>query len=63
MTGIQYVTNAKGRRVAVQIDLLKHGELWEDFYDLLVARRRAHEPRESLESVRNRLRKLKRLND
>ncbi len=30
MTGIQYVTNEKGRKVAVQIDLTKHGELWQD---------------------------------
>lgn len=61
MTGIQYLTNEKGKKVAVQIDLLKHGELWEDFYDLLVARRRAHDPRESIESVRNHLRKMKKL--
>jgi hypothetical protein len=61
MTGIQYLTNEKGKKVAVQIDLLKHGELWEDFYDLLVARRRAHDPRESIEFVRNHLRKMKKL--
>ena len=61
MTGIQYLTNEKGKKVAVQIDLVKHGELWEDFYDLLVARRRAHDPRESIESVRNHLRKMKKL--
>jgi hypothetical protein len=61
MTGIQYVTNAKGRKVAVQIDLRRHGDLWEDFYDAMVARKRADEPRESLESVKNRLKKLKKL--
>lgn len=57
MRGIQYVTNDKGQRVAVMIDLQKHGELWEDFYDVLVARLRAAEPRESLASVKRRLRK------
>jgi hypothetical protein len=62
MQGIQYVTNEKGRRVAVMIDLRKHGELWEDFYDSLVARMRAREPRESLASVKKRLRKLGKLN-
>jgi len=61
MLGIQFVTNAKGRKVAVQIDLRKHGELWEDFYDALTAKQRAHEPRESLEVVRQHLRRLKKL--
>jgi hypothetical protein len=29
MTGIQFVTDDKGRRVAVQIDLKTHGAIWE----------------------------------
>ena len=33
MQGIQFVTDEKGQRVAVQINLKKFGELWEDFYD------------------------------
>ena len=37
MTGIQFLTDEKGRRVAVQIDLRKHRSLWEDFYDSAVA--------------------------
>lgn len=57
MEGIQYVTNDKGQRVAVMIDLRKYGELWEDFYDSLTARLRAKEPRETLESVKKHLRK------
>jgi hypothetical protein len=44
------------------IDLQKHGELWEDFYDSLVARQRAKEPRESLAAVEKRLRKRGKLN-
>ena len=52
MQGINYVTNEDGKRVGVMIDLKKHGELWEDFYDGLTAKKRAHEPRESLDSVR-----------
>jgi hypothetical protein len=52
MEGIQYVTDDKGQRVAVMIDLKKYGELWEDFYDSLTARLRAKEPRESFESVK-----------
>ena len=31
MTGIQFVTDEKGRKVAVLIDLKKHKALWEDF--------------------------------
>jgi hypothetical protein len=31
MTGIQFVTDEKGRRMAVQIDLKKHGAVWQDF--------------------------------
>lgn len=57
MKGIQFVTNDKGQRVAVLIDLRKYGDLWEDFYDSLTARQRATEPRESLELVKKRLRK------
>ena len=31
MQGIQFVTDDKGQKVAVQINLKKFGELWEDF--------------------------------
>jgi len=55
MKGIQFVTDEKGQKTAVLIDLKKFGELWEDFYDSLIAAQRAAEPRESLESVRRRL--------
>ena len=43
MTGIQFVTDEKGRRVAVQIDLKKHRAVWEDFWDGLVAESRRKE--------------------
>jgi hypothetical protein len=52
MTGIQYVTDEKGRKVSVQIDLRKHRELWEDIEDLLVSRSRQHEKRTPLEKVK-----------
>ncbi len=63
MEGIQFVTNEKGKRVAVIIDLKKHGELWEDFYDSLTAKQRADEPRETLESVKKQLAKQGKLGD
>ena len=62
MEGIQYVTNDKGEKVAVQIDLRKYADLWEDVYDNLIARKRAKEPRESLDSVKARLIKQSKLN-
>jgi hypothetical protein len=43
MTGIQFVTDEKGRKVAVQIDLKKHGAIWEDFWDGLVSESRRRE--------------------
>ncbi len=55
MKGIQFVSDHNGQKVAVQIDLRKYGELWEDFYDSLLAQVRKDEPRESLEDVKQRL--------
>jgi hypothetical protein len=43
MTGIQFVTDEKGRRVAVQIDLKKHGAIWQDFFDGLISESRRKE--------------------
>ena len=62
MQGINYVTNEEGTRVAVQIDLKKYGEIWEDFFDVLTAKKREGEPRESLASVKARLKKKGKLN-
>jgi hypothetical protein len=52
MTGIQYVTDEKGRKVAVQLDLKKHRGLWEDIEDVLVSRSRRNEKRVPLEKVK-----------
>ncbi|MFL6231099.1 MAG: hypothetical protein ACJ741_20165 [Pyrinomonadaceae bacterium] len=62
MEGIQFVTDDKGQKTAVLIDLKKYGELWEDIYDSLTARRRADEPRESIEDVREKLHRQGKLN-
>jgi hypothetical protein len=43
MTGIQFVTDEKGRKVAVQIDLKKHGAIREDFWEGLVSESRRKE--------------------
>ncbi len=42
MDGILFVIDDQSRKRFVQIDLDKHGALWEDFYDLLVAWVRGH---------------------
>ena len=55
MSGIEFVVDDKGAKKAVVIDLKKFGDVWEDFYDTLLAESRAKEPRESLASVKKRL--------
>jgi hypothetical protein len=52
MTGIQFLTDEKGRKVAVQIDLRKHRALWEDFYDGLVSEQRIKEKGVPFEAVK-----------
>lgn len=55
MEGIRYVTDENGRKVAVQIDLDKHGELWEDLCDSIIAESRKHEERTDWEEVKKEL--------
>ena len=58
MTGIQFITDAKGRKTAAVIDLKKHKALWEDFFDGLVSESRRKEKSIPYEQYRtNRLRK------
>ena len=47
ISSIQFLTDEQGRKVAVQIDLRKHGALGDDFYDGLISeqRRKAKGPR------------------
>ncbi len=52
MIGIQFLTDEKGRKVAVQIDLRKHRALWEDFYDGLVSEQRRGEKNVPFETVK-----------
>jgi hypothetical protein len=35
MKGVSYLTNENIVRVAVQIDLYKKQDLWEDFFDFI----------------------------
>ena len=55
MSGISYVLDSNGDKTAVLIDLKRHGRVWEDFRDGLVAESRKREPRVSLNAMRRRL--------
>lgn len=63
MTGIQFLTDEKGRKVPVQIDLRKHGAHWEDFYDGLISDRRRKEKGVPFKTVKDILIKRRRLRD
>ncbi|MBV8113297.1 MAG: hypothetical protein JO300_01045 [Silvibacterium sp.] len=52
MSGIQFVTDAKGRKVGVLIELKKHRAVWEDFWDGLVLESRRKEKSVSYEQYR-----------
>ena len=51
MEGINYLTDDKNEKIAVQIDLRKYGEMWEDFYDSLISELRKDEEKIPLEEV------------
>lgn len=51
MEGIHFVTD----EIAVQLDLDRYGELWEDIYDQILIERRRPEKRESFDTVEKRL--------
>ena len=55
MKGVQFVVDDKGMRVAVLLGLARHGELWDDIYDQLLAEERAADKRLPYEMVRRRL--------
>ncbi|HSU60450.1 MAG TPA: hypothetical protein VLI55_14135 [Bryobacteraceae bacterium] len=52
MSGIQFLTDEKGRKTAVLIDLKKHRAIWEDFHDGLIAESRRTEKSISYEEYR-----------
>jgi hypothetical protein len=52
MQGINFVVDEKGDKKAVLIDLEKWGELWEDFYDVLISNERENEPKISWEDLK-----------
>ncbi len=63
MTGIQFVTDEKGRKIAVQIDLKKHAAVLEDFWDGLISESRCKEKGIPLEKIKADLVKRGRLRE
>jgi hypothetical protein len=55
MKGVEFVIDEEGKKKAVLIDLKRHRDLWEDFYDTLLAKEREGEPRESLQEVKKKV--------
>jgi hypothetical protein len=53
--GVEFVIGDDGQKKAVMIDLKKYGEIWEDFYDVLRAKERESEPRESFKEVKKKV--------
>jgi uncharacterized protein YehS (DUF1456 family) len=52
MNGIQFVTDDKGRKVAVLIDRKKHGARLQDFWDGLISEKRRREKGIPLEKIK-----------
>ena len=57
MTGLHYITDEKGKRIGVQIDLRKHGDFFEDFYDAWMVEHRKDDERISWEKAKKVLKK------
>lgn len=53
--GVEFVIDDSGEKKAVLIDLKRHGEVWEDFYDTVRTKERESEPRECLDSVKQKV--------
>ena len=50
--GLQYIVDESGERVAAVINLKEWGELWEDFFDVLVSESRKNEPTVDWETLK-----------
>ena len=56
ITGVQFLRDSGGKKTAVLIDLRRHRQIWEDFYDTMIAESRQDEPRVAWKDVKRRLR-------
>jgi len=51
MKGIQFLLNDSGEKTSVLIDLEQWGDLWEDFYDVMLSQSRQDEDEIDWESL------------
>jgi len=58
MQGIDFVIDERGIKKAVLIDLEKWGDVWEDFYDILISKQREDEKEISWEDLKQEFMKL-----
>lgn len=52
MKGVQFVINEEGEKTSVLIDLAEWGDLWEDFYDVMISRSRQDETEVSWDELK-----------
>ena len=50
--GVQFLSDARGNRTTVLIDLKRYRRIWEDMYDVMLAENRKHEARVTWEDVK-----------
>ena len=55
MKGLDFITDEKGEKKAVIIDLKIFHDIWEDIHDLLVVESRKNEPRTSWENAKKKI--------
>ncbi|CAG5071754.1 hypothetical protein DYBT9623_03745 [Dyadobacter sp. CECT 9623] len=63
MTGIRYITNEKGQKTDLIINLKEHGEIVEDLLDALTAEERRGEDTIPFEELIAQLKSEGRIND
>jgi hypothetical protein len=54
LKGVQFLSDESGKKRGVLLDLRRHGRIWEDIYDRMVAESRKSEPRIAWEDVKGR---------
>ena len=52
MEGVQFLVNEEGEKTSVLIDLNEWGDLWEDFYDIIISRSRQDESEVSWDELK-----------
>ena len=59
--GIHFISDNTSENIAVQIDLREHQELWEQFYEVLLAESRKHETRRNWRDIKRELQEKQQL--